>query len=250
MLNKEFSFKRVAKIIGNDLYIRRWQFALTAGVVLVWFWTMSLLSWSKHKSGDLPFGYFYLLSLYFCGTAFTFGVFRDISTLKDGVLLITQPALRVEKFIAKFIWSGVGFVIVFNVFWVFASAGIATITNLSFGYKLPVIPKIPLKIVHEITVYTLLHSIAFAGAALFRKKSLILTLLGFGMGWLIVAVVCSIMDRESISVYFMSIRFAENVAFSWNTFKKVNIIDTVMIYGLMMPLLWIAAYQFFKARKV
>lgn len=250
MLSGEFSYKRVAKLICNDIYIMRWTFILSWLVAIVWYWTLTIISWTNAKIGDPNYGFLYKGMFVIYGLFYTMHTWKDYSSLKNGVIHLSQPALASEKFIAKFIWTGPLYVAAFNFFWFISSIGINIISNIFMDSRLPIFPIVPIHIVHVISSYLLLHSVAMAGAMLFKKQSTLLTLACFGVSWLIIAVICSIINVGGFVVTFLSINFVQDVAYPGEIFRRVNFIDTFVIYALMMPLFWSGSYLLFKHRKL
>ncbi|MFA6549703.1 MAG: hypothetical protein WCT39_07255, partial [Candidatus Margulisiibacteriota bacterium] len=157
MHEKEISATRIARIIRNDVATHRRELIVSGCIIIVAYWAFSLLFWASDTGWMGPYNTIYTLFFYVFGTILTAASFSDASSLKTGVLFMALPAKVSEKFMARFLWTGIGYVLVFNILWYAASVCLSPILSLVFSKTIPLFPLIPRKIAVNISTYFLLH---------------------------------------------------------------------------------------------
>jgi len=234
----------------NDLYLRRKELAVMAGLVLAVFWSFSLLSWAKDTEWDVPYNWSYPFLFYTLGMALTSGSFRQASSLRDGVLFLSQPAGTSEKFIARFLWTGLGFVLFFNLFWYAATIPLNLMIRLFLSKSIPVLAVVPGKISTTISIYLLLHATMLVGAVLFRKNHFLLTFAGIAIAWLVISFSTVLYNKGGIVFNFTGVKISGYVYYSEGLRHKVVLADTLIYFGLCMPLMWMAAFRLFREKEI
>lgn len=246
----DFSLRRVFKMICNDLYVRRMQIATSAVIILAVYWSFALLSWIQLRVGNPSYGSFYLFEFCLFGMVFTADSFREAATLRTGVLFLGQPASVMEKYLARFIWTGPGYVLAFNVFWYAATIILSLMVRLFLSKDISVFPLVPEKIVINISLYFLLHAIMLAGAVLFKKSHFLLSFAGMGVSWFATILLLMLLNVRNFIVVFIGIQWVNQVAYSESIRHKVLLTDTLIYNCFFMPLLWFAAYWLFREKEV
>ena len=207
----------------------------------------------------------YISFMLISGTIFTSGVFTDLSETKKAIATLTLPASHFEKFMVKWLYSYVIFVVLYTCVFYMIMIPVQSMI-VSDGHKMGLLNIFrPDNFRYILISYTLAHAITMLGAIMFKKLHFIKTCFTM-IGIFIVITVSNkwivegMIGRKVMGAFpFLNFNFIET--------SKLTDADTNHFYTISLPenagvcwtyalvavftlLFWAAAYSRLKEKQV
>jgi hypothetical protein len=197
----------------------------------------------------------------FAGTIFTSTIFTQLSNSKKAIVSLTLPATHFEKYLVAWLYSFIIFMVVVIIGFYLVMLFLLNIRHFpgpqeeifNLFYNVNGLGTSVFFVL--LTLYGLLHSIAFYGALYFQKMNFVKTALLFFLiiGVLIIGnnlVMRQMIHRDIIQVMpFATVGFIENGAtYSINTSGFIWVGQVVFV--VLAFIFWIAAYFRLKEKQV
>lgn len=180
-MNSIFSFKRFYNLCRLQIYLNKRQILMQFGAFAGLAFIVTGFIFRNIDSQQSAFnwiGFFYFPIILFAGAYYTSQSFKKYHQTSDANLFLI-PASNFEKFLLPTLFSGMGFLVFFNLYFWF----LGQITSIfwSFIYGFNGVPETYLTEMNQFLIYTTLliylvaHPVFLIGSLIFKKNSFFLT---------------------------------------------------------------------------
>lgn len=203
-----FRFDRLLKLLRNEVKLNHRGVFIVAGAVFLFLLFLSAaVSERVGYDGDF-FGIWYGITLLGGGFLYTSIICRELNRSATTHLYLTTPASTLEKFIAKWLLTTVGYVLVHGVLYsIFTAAalGIDAMDGHTYFTSFSVFGRSAWLL---IKIYLAVQSVFLVGSIYFRKYEIFKTVLSVSLvGW-VLFFITALMFRIVFNEYFDGWSFA------------------------------------------
>ena len=249
MSDSDFSIKRIWRLMAMDWIAREKEFLIVGLSVLLVIFFLQLGSWWLWKVGFTPFVREYVILFIVTGIMFTTGSFRDLRS-HQAAYSLCLPATTLEKYLARYIWTGPLYVVAFNLVYCLALVSSHAFVRLILNKDIPLMPVFHVMVFKYLAMYFFLHAVYFCGTLASRGQNVLITTAVLAVlaavNFVIVPFALLGTSGAPFALYYLT---------SNSNYVPVRIVRTTIdlvyleVFVLGMPLLWVSAYLLLKEKE-
>jgi hypothetical protein len=261
MYPSHFSVKRIFSLIRLDLFNEgNNKLTLLIALFFILFFGFLIPAGFSYQ-GRFIAGWVAHIVLQIVGCVLAANAFKKSWNLRSYGLYAQIPAVPIEKFLSRFLQTGLLFAIAAALIYLTATMLANASEYLLFGgpAKLRHPPPYNMGYIsfrnyfHTFLFYFLLHALFFAGGLFFKRNAFIITL-GIVLGiFLFIAIIAANFFHADVAVGGSGIGFPgvnEGSPISAATARNAEYLIRILSYFVVMPLCWIGAYLLYRKKEV
>ncbi len=249
MRNPQFNPNRFWHLVRNDLFSNFRSLLIAGGAaigLLLFINFFTILGGEVFAPRE-----FYCLMLFIGGYIITSVAYNDLHHPQKSYVYLTLPASNEEKFLSKLLLTSVGFIFAAMLLYLVFSILMSLVSLIVFGESYPIFNPLDRVVWICNGVYFITQSIFLLGAVIFRKNTLIKTLLSL---WLIasaLSIFAGIVFRITFWEFFDGWNFIDNHFYFSSVELDQKFTDFFTGFGKLMafcfkwliaPVLWLVTY--------
>ena len=254
-MNEIFTLRRLFLTALNDLYFARRQILLAPVTITAFIILTGMINGKNNTLSPSHYNSIFLFILFIGGLISTAAVFRDSYSRESIHRFLTLPASHFEKFLVRFLFSTIGYVLL-TLLIVWTGSVLTSLINLFLYHQVFLLFNPFHQEVFYIALqgYLAIHAPFFLGAVWFRKHNLIKTLLTLA---LIQILLVLISGGLGYAIFFRFLpgnsdyqTFTGSFTPAVQSFSNLIIPLRIILQGIIPLTCWTAAYFRLKERQV